>query len=149
MVQGYTACAAPMQMLFYPGGGFPAAGGLQEQLRMTEPEGVLQGATTRGSTGCFGPKPPVMDPLHRCLFQLFALDAVLPVPPGAHRDTLLAAMRGRVLAKGDLVDTFQQPIKPMKKLDRLSRCCPCSTHPPTAFGRLRPHLSSVCDGSSA
>jgi Raf kinase inhibitor-like YbhB/YbcL family protein len=88
--------------------------GLQEQLRLTEPEGVLQGATTRGSPGYFGPRPPVMDPPHHYHFQVFALDTVLQVPPGADRDTLLAAMRGHVLAKGELVGTFQQQVKPLK-----------------------------------
>jgi Raf kinase inhibitor-like YbhB/YbcL family protein len=88
--------------------------GLQEQLRLTEPEGVLQGATTRGSPGYFGPRPPVMDPPHHYHFQVFALDTVLQVPPGADRDTLLAAMRGHVLAKGELVGTFQQQVKPWK-----------------------------------
>lgn len=87
---------------------------LQEQLRLTEPEGVLQGATTRGSPGYYGPRPPVMDPPHRYHFQVFALDALLPVQPGADRDTLLAAMRGRVLAKGELVGQFQQLIAPPK-----------------------------------
>jgi Raf kinase inhibitor-like YbhB/YbcL family protein len=88
--------------------------GLQEQLRLTEPEGVLQGATTRGSPGYFGPRPPVMDAPHRYHFQVFALDTMLQVPPGADRDTLLAAMRGHVLAKGELVGLFQQQVKPPK-----------------------------------
>ncbi|KQP23656.1 PEBP family protein [Pseudorhodoferax sp. Leaf267] len=88
--------------------------GLQEQLRLTEPDGVLQGATTRGSPGYFGPRPPVMDPPHHYHFQVFALDTVLQVPPGADRDQLLAAMRGHVLAKGELVGTFQQQVKPPK-----------------------------------
>lgn len=97
-----------------PAGVTQLSEGLQEQLRLTEPEGVLQGATTRGSPGYYGPRPPVMDPPHRYHFQVFALDAVLDVPPGASRDQLLAAMRGRVLAKGQLVGTFQQQQNPLK-----------------------------------
>lgn len=88
--------------------------GLQEQLRLTEPDGMLQGATTRGSPGYYGPKPPVMAPPHRYHFQVFALDANLEVQPGADRDQVLAAMRGRVLAKGELVGQFQQQVKPPK-----------------------------------
>ena len=88
--------------------------GLQEQLRLTEPQGVLQGATSRGSPGYYGPRPPAGDPPHRYHFQVFALDTLLEVPPGADRDQLLAAMRGRVLAKGELVGTFQQLTKPLK-----------------------------------
>ena len=55
-----------------------------------------------------------MDPPHHYHFQVFALDTVLQVPPGADRDTLLAAMRGHVLAKAELVGTFQQQVKPLK-----------------------------------
>jgi len=88
--------------------------GLQEQLRLTVPEGVLQGLTTRGSPGYYGPKPPVGDAPHRYHFQVFALDGELQNPPGADREELIAAMRGRVLAKGELVGTFQQQTKPLK-----------------------------------
>lgn len=88
--------------------------GLQEQLRLTAPEGVLQGTGTRGSPGYYGPRPPVMDPPHRYHFQVFALDRMLDLPPGADRDQLLAAMRGHVLAKGVLVGSFQQLAAPLK-----------------------------------
>lgn len=88
--------------------------GLQEQLRLTEPEGVLQGAGTRGSPGYYGPRPPAMDPPHRYHFQVFALNRMLDLPPGADRDRLLAAMRGHVLAKGALVGRFQQQTAPLK-----------------------------------
>ncbi|GHD02807.1 hypothetical protein GCM10007320_62340 [Pseudorhodoferax aquiterrae] len=88
--------------------------GLQEQLRLTAPEGVLQGTGTRGSPGYYGPRPPVMDPPHRYHFQVFALDRMLDLPPGADRDELLAAMRGHVLAKGVLVGIFQQQAAPPK-----------------------------------
>jgi Raf kinase inhibitor-like YbhB/YbcL family protein len=88
--------------------------GLQEQPRLTEPEGVLQGRTSRGSVGYYGPRPPVGDPPHRYHFQVFALDAMLDVPPGASRDDLLRAMSGHVLAAGELVGTYQQTVEPPK-----------------------------------
>ena len=88
--------------------------GVQEQPRLTEPEGVLQGRTTRGSIGYYGPRPPVGEPAHHYHFQVFALDTVLDVPFGADRDTLLAAMQGHVLAKGALVGRYGQAQKPMK-----------------------------------
>jgi Raf kinase inhibitor-like YbhB/YbcL family protein len=88
--------------------------GVQEQPRLTEPEGVLQGRTTRGSTGYYGPRPPVGDPAHRYHFQVFALDTMLDVPFGADRDELLAAMRGHVLAKGALVGRYAQKVEPPK-----------------------------------
>jgi Raf kinase inhibitor-like YbhB/YbcL family protein len=88
--------------------------GLQEQARLLDPEGVLQGRTSRGSVGYFGPRPPVGDPPHRYHFQVFALDTMLEVPPGSERDVLLAAMRGHVLAAGEAVGTYQQTVAPLK-----------------------------------
>ena len=88
--------------------------GLQEQPRLTAPEGVLQGRTTRGSTGYYGPRPPVGDPAHHYHFQVFALDTVLALPFGADRDQLLSAMQGHVLAKGELVGRYRQQQEPLK-----------------------------------
>lgn len=88
--------------------------GLQEQPRLTEPEGVLQGRNSRGSVGYYGPRPPVGDPPHHYHFQVFALDAQLDVPPGASRDELLRAMAGHVLASGELVGTYAQDVAPLK-----------------------------------
>jgi Raf kinase inhibitor-like YbhB/YbcL family protein len=88
--------------------------GLQEQLRLTEPEGVIQGKNSRGSPGYMGPRPPVGDPPHRYYFQVLALDATLSLPIGADRDELLAAAKGHVIAKGQLMGRFQQSVKPPK-----------------------------------
>ena len=73
---------------------------------------LRQGRNTRGSTGYYGPHPPVGDQPHHFHFQLFALDTVLNLVPGSSREDLLAAMEGHVLAKGDLVGTFAQASPP-------------------------------------
>jgi Raf kinase inhibitor-like YbhB/YbcL family protein len=83
--------------------------GLHTQLRLTDPEDLRQGANSRGSTGYFGPRPPAGTGVHRYHFQIFALDTMLEVEPGADRDTLLAAMRGHVLGKARLVGTYAAP----------------------------------------
>jgi Raf kinase inhibitor-like YbhB/YbcL family protein len=57
--------------------------GVQEHQRLTEPEGMLQGTTSRGAPGYYGPRPPPMDPPHRYHLQVFALDTMLQVAPGA------------------------------------------------------------------
>jgi len=88
--------------------------GVQEQPRLTSPEGMLQGRTSHGSTGWYGPHPPVGDKPHHYHFQVVALDDMLAVPWGADRDTLLEAMQGHVLAKGELVGTYAQKQKPQK-----------------------------------
>jgi len=88
--------------------------GLQEQPRLTEPEGLLQGRNTRGSIGYFGPRPPVGEPPHHYHFQVFALDAVLPLGWGADRDQLLNAIQGHVIAKGEIVGRYAQTQPPLK-----------------------------------
>lgn len=89
--------------------------GLQEQLRLMEPEGVLQGRNSSGTHGYFGPKPPPGDPAHHYHFQVLALDSMLDLPPTADRDAFLAAAAGHVLAKGEVVGLYQQKIEPPKQ----------------------------------
>ena len=88
--------------------------GLQEQPRLTDPDGVLQGRNTHGSMGYYGPKPPVGDPAHHYHFQVYALDTMLDVPFGSDRDTLLKAMQGHVIGKGEVVGRYGQKQKPQK-----------------------------------
>jgi Raf kinase inhibitor-like YbhB/YbcL family protein len=72
--------------------------------------GALQGRTSAGSIGYFGPHPPENDPPHHYHFELFCLDAPLPLGPGADRDQLRTALSGHVLAKGELVGTYEAPV---------------------------------------
>lgn len=88
--------------------------GVQEQARLSDPDGVLQGRTTRGAPGYYGPKPPVGEAAHRYHFQVYALDKMLDVPFGADRDQVLQAMRGHVLAKGEIVGKYAQKQQPQK-----------------------------------
>lgn len=89
--------------------------GLQEQLRLVEPEGVLQGRNSSGTHGYFGPKPPVGDAAHHYHFQVLALDAMLDIPATSDRDAFLAAASGHVLAKGELIGLYQQKVEPPKQ----------------------------------
>ncbi|GJG86121.1 hypothetical protein tb265_13020 [Gemmatimonadetes bacterium T265] len=86
--------------------------GLQAQERLDDPPGLMQGPTSSGAPGYRGPRPPAGDPPHHYHVQLFALDRTLDLPLGADRDRVLAAMRGHVLARGELVGTFQRPAAP-------------------------------------
>lgn len=90
----------------------PAATGLPEGVTAAEgpsaPAGLLQGRNSRGRIGYFGPRPPGAEP-HHYHFQLFALDARLDLPAGADREALLAALRGHVIARGQLVGLFAEP----------------------------------------
>jgi len=80
--------------------------GLATAPRLTDPDDLRQGRNSYGSTGYYGPKPPPGTGVHHYHFQVFALDTVLDVAPGADRDTLLEAMRGHVLGKTRLVGTY-------------------------------------------
>jgi len=90
--------------------------GLPDQAQLAK-SGVMEGKTSKGSLGYFGPRPPVGDPPHHYHFQVFALDRELDVPPGAERDELLQAMRGHVLAAGELVGTYEQAAEPAQQPD--------------------------------
>jgi Raf kinase inhibitor-like YbhB/YbcL family protein len=75
-------------------------------------EGVkagVQGTNSHKTLGYTGPHPPLKDPAHHYHFQVLALDAMLNVPGGADRDTVLAAAKGHVIAKGEVVGTFKAP----------------------------------------
>lgn len=88
--------------------------GLPVDPRLLKPEGMLQGANSRGSVGYFGPKPPVGDPPHHYHFQVLALDTVLDLKPGATRDEVLKAAKGHILGLGETVGTYQQSVPPLK-----------------------------------
>jgi Raf kinase inhibitor-like YbhB/YbcL family protein len=70
------------------------------------PTGVMQGKNVSGSTGYIGPKPPAGQ-THPYHFQVFALNTKLDIDPAnADRTTLINAMKGRVLAVGDVVGNY-------------------------------------------
>jgi Raf kinase inhibitor-like YbhB/YbcL family protein len=76
--------------------------------RPKTPAGMVQGVNQHGSVGYSGPRPPIGDPPHHYHFQLFALDRPLGVKPGGDREAVLKAMRGHVLARGELVGLYAQ-----------------------------------------
>jgi Raf kinase inhibitor-like YbhB/YbcL family protein len=88
--------------------------GLQERDRLSSGplEGIMQGATGRGTVGWYGPRPPKGDRPHHYHFQVLALDRQLALAPGATRDQVLAAAAGHVLATGDLVRTYAGAERP-------------------------------------
>jgi Raf kinase inhibitor-like YbhB/YbcL family protein len=70
-------------------------------------DGSLQGRNDFGKTGYGGPCPPGNSP-HRYVFRLFALDAKLNLAPGTSRGQVEAAMKGHVLAQGELTARYQR-----------------------------------------
>ena len=78
----------------------PQTGTLEEG---STPTGV-QGANDFGKSGYGGPCPP--SGTHRYYFKIFALDRELDLPPGAKRSRLDAAMKGHVVAQGQLMGRY-------------------------------------------
>ena len=67
---------------------------------------MIAGTNDARSVGYFGPMPPYG--LHHYHFQLFALDAPLDLAAGAGLGQLTEAIKGHVLARGELVGTFRK-----------------------------------------
>jgi Raf kinase inhibitor-like YbhB/YbcL family protein len=75
----------------------------QEQL----PDGSRQGRNGYDQTGYVGPCPPGHSP-HHYVFTLFALDTKLNLPGGASKKQVINAIKGHILASGELVGQFQR-----------------------------------------
>jgi Raf kinase inhibitor-like YbhB/YbcL family protein len=69
-------------------------------------DGSRQGPNDYDRVGYVGPCPPGHSP-HHYVFDLYALDAKLNLPPKASKKQVLKAMKGHVLASGELVGRFQ------------------------------------------
>ena len=76
---------------------------VQERLQ----NGALQGRNDYGKIGWGGPCPP-RGPAHRYSFTIYALDKPLDLKPGVSKKQLLDAMKGHILAQGQLIGTYQR-----------------------------------------
>lgn len=65
-----------------------------------------EGINSKGRTGFAAAAPPPGHSAHHYHFQVFALDAELALDEGLGRSTVIDAMRGHVLAWGDLVGIY-------------------------------------------
>lgn len=72
----------------------------------TVPPGAMMGNNSTGSASWYAPSPPP-GPAHRYHFQVFALDTTLGLKEGVGRDEVVDAMKGHVLATGDLVGRYK------------------------------------------
>jgi Raf kinase inhibitor-like YbhB/YbcL family protein len=81
----------------------PEAIAAQEQL----PDGSRQGLNGYDKPGYVGPCPPGHSP-HHYVFTLFALDTKLNLGAGASKNQVMKALKGHVLASGELTGQFQR-----------------------------------------
>jgi Raf kinase inhibitor-like YbhB/YbcL family protein len=90
----------------------PGSEGLPEGIalgdRPARPAGMRQGASGREARGWVACAPPAGTGPHRYHFELFALDVALDLADGATRGDLAKAMRGHLLATGELVGTYSR-----------------------------------------
>ena len=102
--------------------------GLEEGIKEDETleNGARQGLNSVGVVGYLGPCPPPLISRHASVpgggsnpkqeiekyyFEVYALDAMLELAPGATRRQLLEAMEGHILGAGELVGERQGPLK--------------------------------------
>jgi len=69
--------------------------------------GGRQGRNDFRKIGYGGPCPPPGKP-HRYFFKLYALEKMLNLKPGASKRDVEQAMQGHILAKAELVGTYQR-----------------------------------------
>jgi len=86
----------------------PAVTSLKEGAPKTDtlPEGGKQGINDSRKIGYDGPCPP--GGTHRYFFKMYALDAVLNLPSGKNKKEIEKAMKGHILAQGELVGTYSR-----------------------------------------
>jgi len=71
------------------------------------PGGAKQGLNDFRRLGYGGPCPPP-GKAHRYFFKLYALDTLLDLKPGTTKKDVEAAMKGHVLAEGQLMGTYRR-----------------------------------------
>jgi hypothetical protein len=85
----------------------PGTAGLPEGVsRDRLPAGTREGRNDWKRTGYGGPCPPIGR--HRYFHKLYALDTMLPDLATPTKERLEAAMEGHVLARAELVGTYQK-----------------------------------------
>ena len=85
--------------------------GVPPEPKLAKPPEALQGKNSwpSGRTlGYRGPAPPKGHGTHHYHFKLYAIDKELGLDAGATKKQLQSAMKGHVLAQGELVGTYER-----------------------------------------
>jgi len=69
-------------------------------------DGARQGVNSASRIGYMGPCLP--SGTHRYFFKVYALDAMTNLPPGKSKADLLQAMKGHILAQGQIMGTYKK-----------------------------------------
>lgn len=73
------------------------------------PDGSVTGRNLMGQNVYMGPGAPPGPRYHHYVFELYALNAKLDLPETASREELLAAMKGKTVAKAAYVGRYRSP----------------------------------------
>ena len=82
--------------------------GVPKDPTLKDPGGALQGKNSSKASGYHGPMPPPGHGTHHYHFKIYALGKALTLSPSATKEQLLDAMRGQILAEGDLIGTYSR-----------------------------------------
>jgi Raf kinase inhibitor-like YbhB/YbcL family protein len=85
--------------------------GVPKERELKEFGGAVQGRNGYKTRGWSGPQPPLGHGVHHYHFELFAIDTQLSLGPDATLDELASAMRGHVLAEGEIIGTYERRAK--------------------------------------
>jgi Raf kinase inhibitor-like YbhB/YbcL family protein len=91
-----------------PAGVHELSEGIPKDGKPRELYGGLQGTNDFGHFGYDGPAPPPGHGTHHYRFQLYALDRILDLHAGCRKADVLRAMKGHVLAQGELIGTYHR-----------------------------------------
>ena len=82
--------------------------GVPAKRELAVPDRARQGVNSFNKLGYGGPAPPRGHGVHHYHFKLYALDAPIALEPGQTRAALEKAMRGHILAQGELIGTYKR-----------------------------------------
>jgi Raf kinase inhibitor-like YbhB/YbcL family protein len=72
----------------------------------TVPQGAVEGLNDFGRHSYGGPSPP--SGTHRYFFKVYALDTMLDISPNSTKTDLEKAMKGRILAEGQIIGLYKR-----------------------------------------
>ena len=73
------------------------------------PDDVIVGHNTMAKRGWLPPDPPTGHGVHRYVFQVYALEHAPDLKPGAEKHDFEKAVRGHVIARGQMTGTYERP----------------------------------------
>jgi Raf kinase inhibitor-like YbhB/YbcL family protein len=82
--------------------------GVPTKRELATPDRARQGVSSFDKLGYGGPAPPKGHGVHHYHFKIYALDAPITLEPGQTKAALEKAMRGHIVAEGELVGTYQR-----------------------------------------